>query len=244
MIYTTFAKLYDDLMDPEMYANWLDFAEDEMISGNVLDLACGSGRFAVKLAERGFETSGFDLSEEMLSLALKHAEEAGVDLPLYQGDMLDLSGLSEKFSNVTCFADSFCYLPDEKSVERAFVEVFQHLKPEGKFIFDVITPYQTDVVYPGYMYNYTDEEQAFIWTSFEGKHPHSVEHELTFFIWNEKEDGYDRIEELHYERTYELDVYLKALKNAGFNRVKVSADFGKSKPNEQTTRWFFACQKD
>lgn len=244
MIYTTFAKLYDDLMDPEMYANWLDFAEDELVSGNVLDLACGSGRFAVKLAERGFETSGLDLSEEMLSLALKHAEEAGVDLPLYQGDMLDLSGLSEKFSNVTCFADSFCYLPDEKSVERAFVEVFQHLKPEGKFIFDVITPYQIDVVYPGYMYNYTDEEQAFIWTSFEGKHPHSVEHELTFFIWNEKEDGYDRIEELHYERTYELDVYLKALKHAGFNQVKVSADFGKSKPNEQTTRWFFACQKD
>lgn len=33
MIYTTFAKLYDDLMDPEMYANWLDFAEDELVSG-------------------------------------------------------------------------------------------------------------------------------------------------------------------------------------------------------------------
>ena len=74
MIYTTFAKLYDDLMDPEMYANWLDFAEGELASGNVLDLACGSGRFAVKLAEHGFETSGLDLSEEMLSLALKHAE--------------------------------------------------------------------------------------------------------------------------------------------------------------------------
>ena len=39
MIYTTFAKLYDDLMDPEMYANWLDFAEDELVSGNVLDHA-------------------------------------------------------------------------------------------------------------------------------------------------------------------------------------------------------------
>ena len=89
-----------------MYANWLDFAEDELVSGNVLDLACGSGRFAVKLAEHGFETSGLDLSEEMLSLALKHAEEVGVDLPLYQGDMLDLSGLSEKFSTVPCFAET------------------------------------------------------------------------------------------------------------------------------------------
>lgn len=244
MIYTTFAKLYDELMDPEMYEGWLEFAEHELGPGTVLDLACGSGRFAVSLAEKGRQVSGLDLSEEMLSLALDHAVSAGVTLPLYQGDMCDLSGLEEKFGNVTCFADSFCYLPDEASLEKSFAEVFVHLEHGGRFIFDVITPYQTDEVYPGYMYNYTDDGRAFIWTSFEGDLPHSVEHELTFFIWNEEEGGYDRLEELHHERTYELDVYLKALENAGFESVRVSADFGREEPDERTTRWFFVCERD
>ena len=174
MIYSSFAKLYDELMEPTMYDQWLDFVEQELpkTTGQILDLACGAGRLAVMLAQNGYQVSGVDLSEEMLALAEMHAREANLAIPFMQGNMLDLSALGQ-YSAVTCFADSFCYLQDEAQVLQAFKEVYQHLENNGKFIFDVITPYQTDEVYPGYMYNYTTEDQAFIWSSFadEFEHP-------------------------------------------------------------------------
>ncbi|RRK09867.1 class I SAM-dependent methyltransferase [Lactiplantibacillus garii] len=244
MIYQTFAELYDELFDPAMYAQWLDFVRREIPTqaGQLLELACGTGRLGVLLAQDGYHVTGLDLSDNMLALAEEHAEQAAVTLPLLQGDMLDLSEIGT-FDAVTCFADSFCYLPDLTTVQKAFTQVAQHLTPDGTFLFDVITPHQTDDVYPGYMYNYRDEDRAFLWTSYAGEVGHSAEHDLTFFIYNEDKDAFDEVSELHHERTYDLADYQQALAAAGFKHVRVTADFGQTAPDAQTTRWFFTCQK-
>ncbi|MBO2726846.1 Methyltransferase [Lactiplantibacillus plantarum] len=244
MIYQTFAELYDELFDPAMYQQWLDFVRREYPNqdGQLLELACGSGRLGVLLAQAGYQVTGLDLSENMLALAQRHADEAAVTLPLLQGDMLDLSEIGT-FDAVTCFADSFCYLSDITMVQHAFEQVAQHLTADGEFLFDVITPYQTDEVYPGYMYNYRDEDRAFMWTSYAGEQPHSAEHDLTFFIYNDDKQAFDEVSELHQEQTYVLADYQQALQAAGFNHVTVSADFGRQQPDDQTTRWFFKCRK-
>ena len=216
-----------------MYDQWLDFVEQELpkTTGQILDLACGAGRLAVMLAQNGYQVSGVDLSEEMLALAEMHAREANLAIPFMQGNMLDLSALGQ-YSAVTCFADSFCYLQDEAQVLQAFKEVYQHLENDGKFIFDVITPY-----------HYTTEDQAFIWSSFADEFEHSAVHELTFFVWNEALASYERVSEIHHERTYELEVYQRLLTQVGFKDITVSADFGKGELTLETTRWFFSCHK-
>jgi len=244
MIYQTFAELYDELFDPAMYQQWLDFVRRELPDqpGEILELACGTGRLGVLLAQAGYHVTGLDLSENMLALAQQHAEAAEVTLPLIAGNMLDLSAIGQ-FAAVTCFADSFCYLPDLAQVQQAFTQVAEHLTATGTFLFDVITPYQTDEVYPGYMYNYRDETRAFMWTSYAGETGHSAEHDLSFFIWNEDKQAFDEVSELHQERTYDLAEYQQALMAAGFSHVKVTANFGQSAPGKQTTRWFFECQK-
>ncbi len=244
MIYQTFAKLYDELMDPTMYDQWLDFVSQRQSdkSANWLDLACGSGRLAVKLIQQGYQVSGFDLSEEMLALADEHAQQANVTLPLIQGNMLDLEELSQ-YDVISCFADSLCYLPDEKALAQCLKQVYDHLQPGGKFLFDVISPYQTDEVYPGYMYNYVDEQQAFLWSSYATEIPHGVEHELTFFIKNSQNEQFHKISEIHHERTYELQVYLDLLQTVGFQKIVTSSDFGRGTIGEKSTRWFFECLK-
>lgn len=244
MIYQTFAKLYDDLMDPAMYDQWLDFVSKRQPEKKVdwLDLACGSGRLAVKLIQSGYQVSGFDLSEEMLALADEHVQEAGVTLPLIQGNMLDLSEL-DQYDVISCFADSFCYLPNDHDLKVCFTQVFHHLKPNGKLLFDVISPYQTDEIYPGYMYNYVDDQQAFLWTTYQTEEPHSVEHDLTFFIKNGTKNTYSKINELHHERTYDLNTYLTLLEAVGFKNTHVSSNFGNSSIDDKSTRWFFECTK-
>ncbi|MCZ2492743.1 class I SAM-dependent methyltransferase [Dellaglioa carnosa] len=246
MIYTTFSKLYDQLMDPDLYDSWQTFVEAQVPNKKteILELACGAGQLAIALTRSGYSVVGLDLSEEMLSIADQHAQDANVSLPLLQGDMMDLEDLElPQFDAVTCFADSFCYLPDAQSVGKVFKSIHGLLRTDGRFVFDVISTYQTDDVYPGYMYNYQDNSQAFLWSTFQDEQPHSVVHELTFFVKNESNDQFEKITEDHHERTYSVETYTELLKNAGFKNIQVSADFGTSKIDDKTTRLFFVCDK-
>lgn len=246
MIYHTFAQLYDQLFDADLYKRWEQFTRENCPAGTqtILDLAGGAGRLAVLLSQAGFTVTDTDLSTDMLALASQHAQEAGVAVNLIQADMRDLAGLPV-FDAVTCYADSLCYLADLAAVTTTFQEVYRHLKKGGHFLFDMITSYQTDVVYPGYMYNYEDEghQRAFMWQSFQNDEvPHGVIHDLVFF--NRLADGkYDRVGETHFERAYPLAKVKQALATAGFDQVKVTADFGRQAPDEETTRLFFNCQK-
>ena len=64
-------------------------ATADLEPGRALDLACGSGRHAVWLAERGFRVTAVDFSEEALRQARERAEETGVDVEWVLGDALD-----------------------------------------------------------------------------------------------------------------------------------------------------------
>lgn len=245
MIYQSFAELYDQLFDPDLYQRWADFTLANLPSQGrcLLDLAGGSGRLGVMLAKQGLDVTVADFSSEMLSLADQHVREAGVALSLIETDMRNLSSLPA-YDAITCYADSFCYLKGQDEVQQTFKEVAKHLRAGGVFLFDVISPYQTDVVYPGYMYNYEDEDQqrAFMWQSFANDEvEHGVIHELTFFTRGQ--DGrYDRVGETHYERAYELSALKKWLANAGFSTVEVGSNFSTRLQEENPTRWFFKCQ--
>ncbi|MHA8138394.1 class I SAM-dependent DNA methyltransferase [Lactobacillaceae bacterium Scapto_B20] len=242
MIYSAFAELYDELFDPEMYQEWLAFVQKHATGEMILDLACGNGRLAIELVKRGYTVSGLDLSEDMLAIASEKAAASDVSLPLFNGDMLYLDLLPD-YDTITCFDDSICYLANSDELKQMFNQVYSRLNAGGTFLFDVITPYQTDVVYPGYMYNYHDETRAFMWQSYEGEFEHSVEHDLSFFNYNEDKDAYDEFSELHRERTYPLATYITALKTAGFVDIQPSANFGKDEINAETTRWFFTARK-
>ena len=244
MSYQTFAQVYDAIMDDSLYERWGHFVDQNLQNKGqkLLELACGTGALAVTLKKLGYDVTGLDLSPNMLSLANERAISAGVQLPLIEGDMLDLSEAGE-FEVVTCFSDSICYMPDKKAVSTVFKEVSDILTPTGTFLFDVHSTYQVDEVFPGYMYNDQSEEISFLWQSYSGENKHSIEHDLTFFVYNEDIDSYERFDETHKERTYPLDIYYDMLGKAGFASVKVFADFGDSEVEKDSVRWFFACTK-
>ena len=81
-----------------------------------------------------------------------------------------------------------------------------------------------------------------VWDSYADEAPHSVVHELTFFI--QDEDGrFTRFDEVHEERTYDILTYDILLEQAGFTSFKVYADFEDQEPGDTSRRWFFVCRK-
>ncbi|WP_461226433.1 class I SAM-dependent DNA methyltransferase [Lacticaseibacillus suihuaensis] len=244
MIYSTFAQVYDTLMDETLYTQWRDYVVARVApkGQQLLELAGGSGSLALLLDAAGFAVTDFDLSGEMLALAEQKIDQAGRDIPLIMGDMQDLSDMPQ-YDVVTCFDDSLCYMPSLAAVTAVFRQVASVLPVGGDFFFDAHSLYQMDQVFPGYMYNYQTEDYAFMWSSYEGDVPHSVEHDLTFFVYDEKLDAYHPLLETHHERTYPQRDFEQALAEAGFTLVSATAEFGTAAIADTSTRWFFHARK-
>lgn len=78
--------------------------------GRVLDLGCGSGIWAVELAQRGWQVTGVDFVPRALRRARERAEEAGVEVQLLEGDVTTLgaAGIGSGFQLLVdfgCFHD-------------------------------------------------------------------------------------------------------------------------------------------
>ncbi|SJZ46211.1 Methyltransferase domain-containing protein [Pilibacter termitis] len=241
--YETFAFIYDKVMDTSLYEKWLSFSKRHLPkeTKSLLELACGTGALAVELAKEGYEVTGLDLSEEMLMMAYNRAVEEEVNIQWCEGDMLDLSEVGT-YQAVTCFSDSLCYMKNRQEVQQVFDEVYRVLEDDGVFIFDVHSIYQIDEVFPNYSYHENEEDFAFLWDSFSGGKTHSIVHELTFFVEN-AEGVFERIDEVHEERTYSLEQYQFMLESAGFNNIEIYADFKDTSPTKESKRWFFVCGK-
>ncbi|MGM0215689.1 class I SAM-dependent DNA methyltransferase [Enterococcus sp. AZ109] len=241
MAYETFALVYDEVMDDSLYQKWLNFSLRHLPANNlnILELACGTGALAVEFAKAGFSVTGLDLSEEMLMLAQNRAIREEADIQFVVGDMLDLTDIGS-YQAVTCFSDSLCYMKNEEQVQQVFQGVYNLLEEEGIFIFDVHSLYQMDKLFPDYSFHDQTEDFAFLWDSYTGEVPHSIEHFLTFFV--KEGECFERIDELHQERTYPLETYVRMLKKVGF-QCEAYADFEDKTPNETSKRWFFVCHK-
>lgn len=246
MSYETFAFIYDEVMDTSLYEKWLAFTKRHLPAGTkeVLELACGTGALAVELAKDGYQVTALDLSEEMLMIATERALQAEVNIQFVQGNMQDLAEIGQ-YELITCYSDSICYMEDDEAVQQVFDEVHQALEEKGTFIFDVHSIYKIDEVFPEYSYHYQTDEFAFLWESYAGENSHSIEHFLTFFVQTQEDaEVFLRKDELHQERTYPLEHYVRMLENAGFTDIQLYADFSDEAPTEKSERWFFVCRKN
>ena len=99
----------------------------------VLDLCCGSGRHANRLAREGYEVTGVDVD----AAALRRARsEATGNATYVQADMRDLSELETDFDAVLSLWQSFGYF--NEATNRAVLRQISHrLRPQGRFILDI-----------------------------------------------------------------------------------------------------------
>ncbi|WP_088809024.1 MULTISPECIES: class I SAM-dependent methyltransferase [Listeria] len=243
MSYEFFPQVYDELMDVELYDEWADFAHQVLPKDKktLLDLASGTGEFAIRMHFQGYDVTGLDLSEEMVHVAEAKMNATNLPIPFLAENMTNFS-FQKSFDVVTCFCDSLNYLETEKELDATFERVYEHLNTDGAFLFDVHSVYKVDVGFQNYSYGDSDLSVSTIWNSFPGEAPHSVEHELTFFVEN-SDGSYFRKDELHKERTYPVATYEKKLIAAGFSKISVYADFSLEKPDEKSERIFFLARK-
>jgi SAM-dependent methyltransferase len=110
--------------------------------GPVLDLACGTGRIALLLAQKGFSVVGIDLSEGMLNLFKEklHREPEPVRdrVVVQKGSMSDFH-VDQKFGTVVC-CDAFFHNVTVEQEIGCLTSVAAHVKPGGRVLFNIPSP--------------------------------------------------------------------------------------------------------
>ncbi|MBN1147654.1 MAG: methyltransferase domain-containing protein [Anaerolineales bacterium] len=102
---------------------------------DILDLACGYGRHANRLAALGHRLTGVDLTPGFLEIARKDALARGLQVRYQQGDMRQLD-FQEAFDVVLLLFTAFGYFSDEQNFQ-VLQKAASALKPGGLLVLDV-----------------------------------------------------------------------------------------------------------
>jgi SAM-dependent methyltransferase len=122
--------------------------EAERWGGPVLELGVGTGRVAIALARAGVQVVGIDRMPPMLERAAERlAREPRAVRERVTLRRADLTGLrlGQRFPLVISPFNVFMHLYDRTQVERALASVRRHLRPRGRFVFDVLMPQALDL---------------------------------------------------------------------------------------------------
>jgi ubiquinone/menaquinone biosynthesis C-methylase UbiE len=249
--YTSLASVYDRLNSGVDYKAWADYIERLFLRyakekpSLVLDLACGTGNITVELAQRGYDMTGVDLSEEMLSVARSKCDSLNLEhkVLLIRQNMTELE-LYGTVNAVVCCLDSLNYLTDTSELKRALTRVHTYLEPGGLFIFDMNTPAKFERVY-GFNSYLLEEDGIFCgWQNIYNKKTKICDFYLTIF--RECPDGrWERFDEEQRERCYSLRTIKKLLCETGFELCALEGGLGEqdAKVTLDTERWHFTARR-
>jgi SAM-dependent methyltransferase len=137
-----YADAYDSIYRSKDYEGEVDLIERILIRQgftgprNLLDLGCGTGAHALRLAQRGHCVVGVDRSPEMLVQARAKAAVHDLSLEFHQADIRCLH-LGRQFDAVLMMFTVLGYQLSEADLMAALASVRRHLALGGLFIFDV-----------------------------------------------------------------------------------------------------------
>ena len=101
---------------------------------SMLDVACGKGRHSLQLANKGFDVTGIDLSDDSINEALQYQTDS---LHFYKHDMR-LPFWINYFDYAFNFFTSFGYFKTRREHDNAIRTIAQSIKMDGTFVMDFL----------------------------------------------------------------------------------------------------------
>ena len=243
-MYSEFAYSYDILMQNVDYEKRADyiyslFEKFDRAPTLMLDLACGTGEFSNRFANKGVSVIGVDISYDMLSVAReKSAEQQNDILYLCQNAAeLDLYGTVD---GAICCLDSLNHITDYGDFCSAIARVSLFLEKDRLFIFDLNTEYKHSCVLGNNTFVIDTNDVYCVWQN-EYQGNNTVEINLDFFT---REDNvYLRTGESFCERAYTSAEIENALNKAGLKTEAIYEEMSQNKPCDTTQRVVYVTRK-
>ena len=132
-----YSKYYDLLYKDKDYQKevlYIDHLIRNFKKGplDLLDIGCGTGKHANLLVDKGYNVDAIDISDSMIELAKKNY---GKKVSFSLGDIRNFN-LNKTYDVITSLFHVMSYQVSNEDLDASFKTIYNHLKPEGYFIFD------------------------------------------------------------------------------------------------------------
>ena len=242
--YKNLAASYDRLTNDVDYAATVDFyekilAREGLKPRTCVDLACGTGSVTAILARRGYQVTGVDMSEEMLTEAAMKTMDMAKP-PMFSCQLLQQLRLPRAVDMAVCALDSLDYITDPADCAEAIRRAYRVLNPGGIFIFDVNTPEKLRAM-DGQVFLDEDDDVFCVWRGEFDEKTNICAYGMDLF----QREGrmWRRSFEEHREYAYSQAQLTDFLKAAGFTHIEVYADRLFEAPREGEQRIYFKARK-
>ena len=223
--YQDLAESYDSLTLDVDYDGVVDFymqllEREGLTPRTAVDLACGTGSVALRLAKMGLSVVAVDMSEEMLCVAAQKAESLP-NRPQFICQKLQSLHLSRGVDLAVCALDSMDYILDPADCKEAIKRVYKALNPGGCFIFDVNTPEKLKAM-DGQVFLDENEDTFCVWRGEFNQQTNICSYGMDLF--QRRGNLWHRSFEEHQEYAYSQQQLVGYLKEAGFTAIEVFGD--------------------
>lgn len=207
MIYKRLASYYDQFVDDKLTNIYIDLIIERFNKGTVVDLGCGTGPLAIRLAQKGFTVTATDISESMLEIAYSNAMRENVDIKFSVHNIL--YPLNNNYDIITMSSDVINYLDNKEEVLIALRNIEEIMNKNSIFVFDALKlKYLNDMV--GYNEQIELDDLVLKWEVNETPIMGQISHKITI----EDESEY------HFQTAYEPEEYLKMLEESNLRLIK------------------------
>jgi SAM-dependent methyltransferase len=206
----------------------------------VLDLACGTGTVANYFADKNYQVSGVDGSEEMLEQARQKTAEMGAAVDFSCQDMRAFE-VVERAGLITCLYDGMNYMLTEDDLLKVMERAAQALTPGGLFLFDMNTEWMMEHSLNNRTEFFESGPLSLVMAEEYDPDLKRATVRMTGFVRRGK--LFERFTEVHCEQSYSEQQMYGLLQRAGFYLEGEYDCFHMDPPNRETKRIMWVARR-
>jgi len=221
------AEWYDDWLkertaDRDYYSGFFSGFD-----GRVLELACGTGRLLIPIAESGVTIHGLDSSRDMLAVLERKATSFDVEGVELHNQLMEDFSLPTEYDAIFVAGGSFQLLTSSESSMNSLKCVHGHLSDSGFFLVDIFVPWDDIIVQRRSSYHVTrdvvrpDGKRSIVLERFEIDIPKQIKRGTYRYEFYDQKRLIDCITDDLSMRWYWKDEFLRLLSSAGFSRIEM-----------------------
>jgi SAM-dependent methyltransferase len=216
--YDPFARIYNESWAPDVCQKALPPLEKLLLphlleGAKILDLCCGSGQVTQQLLKKGYQVTGIDGSEEMLSYARINASGGKFIL-----DDARFFKLPATFDAVVSMG-ALNYVMTLEELAGVFRNVYAALLENGWFLFNIFLEEEYQSGWNGGMSG--DVKDDYAWAVQQSYNPENKIGQLNITIFHLVEGSWQRKDTTILEKCYSSAEVQSVLESVGFTEVCV-----------------------
>lgn len=246
--YLGLSTQFYDLIRPEppkdAYSFYRSYVSEA--DGHILEPMCGSGRFLIPLLQEGFDVSGFDASEYMLTALHDKAASRNLKPKTWQDYVGHLDG-KEKYNLIFIPSGSFGHIIEFEEIKKSLENFYENLSDNGILLFEaessLSAPLSQLGVWRGMVCNKPDGNSILIsrLSNMQDNVCYSID---KYELLENNKIVQTEIEKFNVRLYDDRTILLKILQNIGFRDIKILKAFNRStSPDDNDAAFVYECQK-